>query len=582
MSSRHLGLAAIGALMAPAVLAAQLPRSTGVQNRAPDKNASQIMITAFKSVEKGPNNIGARAAEEMRNKVDGAFPFKQVYVIPVERINPQLEASQFPTTEALEPHDSKALAGMLRADEYIAGEITKTATGFRTTADLVLTRDINARQPLGVGEAPKIGDAINILVKEMKEARKQLDGEKKCTNAAREGKFAEAKTFAQEAITAYPKSTLARMCLASVLYTSKAPTPEVVAVARELSSLDSRSNVGLRYLVEAYRTAKQNDSLVMVLSQMMKNDPKNAEFANAAVAEIATTQSAALARPIIDSAIVLNPGDPDLLKTRWQILRATKSYKEMYEAGKELMRLDTAFADTTYFLYTATAFASDSQWQQAAATAAEGLSKFKSNATLAGLEVQFLDRAGQTQQALDKLDRAIAAKVPISNAQGLRLTFFQTLKKTPLEIVAAAREAVAAGDTTEAVRFIVINQANAEFSAAQKLMATDAPAAMAQFNSALNILAWVDSTASKAQKAPIAFLKGAANILLARVKFDNANTTKNCAIAKEAKANNVEGQINLPQGASPSNAQIMQQLMGMAMQQDPAIDQLVKSIPKCS
>ncbi|MBC8088841.1 MAG: hypothetical protein H7Z40_16375, partial [Phycisphaerae bacterium] len=143
-----------------------MPRSTGPINKAPDKDATQIMITSFKSVEKGPGpTVGSKAAEEMRDKVDRAFPPKQVYVVPVERIDPQLIASQFPTTEALEPHDAKALATMLRSDEYIAGEISKTATGFRASADLVLTRDIAARQPLGMAEAPKMGDALNVLVK---------------------------------------------------------------------------------------------------------------------------------------------------------------------------------------------------------------------------------------------------------------------------------------------------------------------------------------------------------------------------------------------------------------------------------
>src|SRR6185436_7611914 len=120
------------------------------------KDASQVMITSFKTTEKPPagkpaeQGLAYQASEEMRKKVESAFPYKQIYVIPVERINPNLIASAFSTTDALEPHDAKQLAVQIRADEYIAGVINKSGAGYKAEADLVLTRDINARQPLGV------------------------------------------------------------------------------------------------------------------------------------------------------------------------------------------------------------------------------------------------------------------------------------------------------------------------------------------------------------------------------------------------------------------------------------------------
>ncbi|MEO7999267.1 MAG: hypothetical protein ABI852_17585, partial [Gemmatimonadaceae bacterium] len=195
MTLRRLGISAVGAMAIPALLSAQQAGYGVAQaNRAPDKDATQIMITSFKTFDTAENDkkekgIAYLSSDEMRKKVESAFPYKQVYVVPVERINPNLIASQFSTTEGLESHDAKQLAVMLRADEFTMGTVERTATGYKATADLVLTRDLSARQPLGVAEAPKLGDAIGILVKEMKEARKQSDGEKKCTNAARDGKY---------------------------------------------------------------------------------------------------------------------------------------------------------------------------------------------------------------------------------------------------------------------------------------------------------------------------------------------------------------------------------------------------------
>ena len=579
ISFRRLAFTAV-ATAVPASLVAQPPRMG--QPRPPEKDAAHVMVTTFKAVatenalkEKG---VGYQASDEMRKKIDGAFPPKQIWVIPVESINPNLTASAFSTTDALEAHDAKQLATALRADEYIAGTATKSATGYRVEADLVLPRDINARQPLGVGEAPKLGDALNILVKEYKEARKQLDGEKKCVRSVSEQKYPDALAAANLAITAYPKSTLARACLLNALYLSKAPTDEVVKVAKELTALDPRSNVALRFVADAYRKggAAMSDSLVLTLLQMMRNDPRNAELQLSAITEIADAKNPGIARPIIDSAIVLNQGDPDLLRLRWRILGAMKDWKEMFAQGTELVRLDTSFADTTYFTRTANAYATDSAWQKAASIAAEGVKKFPSNAFLVGYEIQMLQKAGQPQQALEKLDKASAAKVPVPNSGTQKLLLLQELNKTD-EIFPAARQLIAAGDTSENVRLVLIKQAGDKFSASQKLIPTDAAAAEAGFISALQILAYADSVAKPSQKPQIAFLRGASSAFMANMKYQAAAPAKSCEMAKAGKGYVTDAMINLPQGGASAAKATMDQLMGMAMQIDTQLDVQIKT-----
>lgn len=574
MTLRRLGLSAVGVIALPALVSAQqgLPR-TSAANRAPDKDATQIMITSFKSNDKAENDkkekgIAYMASAEMRDKVEGAFPFKQVYVVPVERINPQLIASQFSTTEGLEGHDAKQLAAMLRADEFIMGNVERTPAGFKVSADMVLTRDIAARQPLGVSEAPKLGDAIKGLVNEMKEARKQSDGEKKCTNAARAQKYDEAIGFANAAIAAYPKATLARMCLIAVLGAKKAPPAEIAKVAGELSTLDPRSNFALGYMADVYRENKNSDSLVIILTRMLQNDPRNADLQVKAVTEIAGSKNPAIARPIIDSAVVLNPGDPELLKLRWQILYAIPDRKAMFEQGEELVRLDTAFADTLYFQRTAVAHNADSAFQKAAETAAKGFAKFPTNAFLAGYEIQMLQKAGQSQQALDKLRKARAAKVDVPNSGATELIILDQLNTPPMEVVAAARALIAAGDTTSAVSQVVVVQGNKMFSEGQKLNPTDAAKAQETFVNALATLQYADSIAKKDQKPLVAFLKGATNVMLAQGKAQAANAGKSCELTKAAQDNVTEAMINLPQGGASAPKATMDALMGAAMQLD--------------
>jgi hypothetical protein len=589
MTLRRLGLVAVAAVAVPGALSAQTTRPIGGgsnYNRAPEKNASQIMITSFKTNDtvKGEKGTSWIAAEEMRRKVDGAFPYKQVYVIPVERINPNLEASGFSTTEPLETHDAKQLATQLRADEYVQGVANKTAAGYRVTADLVLTRDINARQPLGVGEAPKLGDALNLVVKEMKEARKQIDGEKKCVAAVRDQKLTEAIAFAKEGITAYPKATLARACLLNALYLNKATDAEVVAVAKELSVIDPRSNTALKFVADAYRKggADKSDSLVLTLVQMMQNDPKNATLQVEAVREIAGAKNPGIARPIIEKALEENPGDPDLMRLQWQILGAVKDYTKMIEVGSELSKIDTSFADTTYYYTTSNLLAADSQFQKAAEFAATGLKKYPTDAYLHGFEIQNLDKAGQTQQALDKLVAALGAKIAIPNGQAIRLSYLQKLNRPSSEVIAAAKEIIAAGDTTAAVRQIIFNDIQTQMGAAQKNVATDAVAAVDSLGSVLKQLDEAAPLAGNAlQKGQVAFLKGFSNLTLAQVKAQQAQSGRNCQLAKDARAHATAAMTDLPAGAGFAPPATVQAAMGQAIQWDSNIGQLMASFPNC-
>ena len=181
-----IGLTIGGSLITTPLLSAQSGITPSRINRVPDPNAKRIMVTVFKGNVSSPaeKDLGVRAADELRSRIGSDFPFKQVYVLPKTEINSYLEASGFPITEALAPHDARALAVIVRADEYITGGIVKTPTGFKMEANLVLARDNTLVQPLGTYEAPKMGEVSKLVSLEMKEARKQLEFEQKCVNSA--------------------------------------------------------------------------------------------------------------------------------------------------------------------------------------------------------------------------------------------------------------------------------------------------------------------------------------------------------------------------------------------------------------
>ena len=265
-------------------------------------------------------------------------------------------------------------------------------------------------------------DAARQLSREMKGARKQLVFEQKCVNSARDKKYDAALGFAKEGIVAYPKATLARICQMNVMVEQKASNEDLLAIAREIVTIDPRSRPGLARLAESFRQLKMQDSAVVTLTKLLSTDPTNPRLQKDVVEALADIANPKVARPVIDSAVAMNPGEPDLLRLRWLILLAVKDFKEAFAQGEELVRLDTSFADTTYFIKTATAYQVDSQFQKASETAAKGLQKFPGQPSLTYMHIATLTQSGQSQQALEALDKALAAKIPVENGGYMRIT----------------------------------------------------------------------------------------------------------------------------------------------------------------
>ncbi len=569
-----IGMAISGTLMAPSILDAQSGVTNLRQNRVPDPNAKRVMVTVFKGNASDPKqrDVGVKAADELRSRIGSEFPFKQVYVLPKTEINSYLEASGFPTTEPLAPHDARALASLVRADEYVTGVATQTDAGFKIEASMVLARDNSLVQPLGSFEAPKMGDVMKLVSKELKEARKQLEPEQKCINSAREKKYAEALAYAKEGVAEYPKATLARICQANVMVEMKASQEELLAISREIVNIDARSSRGLALMAQAFKELKMEDSAVVTLTRLLATDPTNPRLQQDVVLQLTQVANPRVARPVVDEAVALNPGEPDLLRLRWLILLAVRDYKEAFAQGEDLVKLDTSFADTTYFIRTAAAYQADSQFQKAAETAAKGLQKFAGQPTLTFVQVAALTQAGQNEQALAALTKAEEAKVQVENGPALKMQILTALNRTE-EILPMARSMIASGDTSTVLRNAVLKIGDDKRKAAQKENSTTL------YDEALQIFAYVDSVSTGALKAQAGFLAGATYVTYGQLKLNTAITEKSCQPAKDAKNMFVEAQINLPKGGATA-VEAMRQLMGAVMQLDPEADKAVKAFCK--
>ena len=566
-------LAAVAAGSAPLALGAQSPRG------AVDPNAPRMMVPPLRSQDKG---LGVQAADAIRSRLNQDISSKNLWQIPKNDIVGTLEASGYKPDEALAPNDARELGKLLRADEYLQGTVTKTPSGYRIESALVLVRDNSLVQPLPPVEAARLNDAATQLSKELQNARKQLPAERQCVALARENKFPEAIQAAKQGVAAYPRSTLTRACMASAMVATKAPTDSILALTSEILAIDPRNRPALTIAAQAYSEAAtattdsaKKDSLqdktVETLTALLSTDPTNARLVDDVVRRIATSANPAVALPIIKQSVAANPGDPQLMRLNWRIQLAARDYKGAIQTGEQMVQIDTAMADTLFFMGQSGAYAADSQPQKAAEVMAKGVAKFPQNASLQLVYAQQLQKAGQTQQAVEALNKALQLNPKVPNALVIKAQMLNDAGQTD-SALAALRQAAAQKDTLAGA--VAVSIGNAMYKDANATKDPD------KFRRAIAVLSLADTLATTPlAKAQAQFLAGVSQLSLGQVLLTQARDKKSCDLANEAAEDFVNAQINIPAGgkfAPDAAAQAMKALM----QLQPYGEQMQKALCK--
>jgi len=559
---------ALGALV-PAALLAQTRTE-----KLPDETP-RALVVAFRSPEKG---TGTNLGEQIRTKLQSDIPIKQMYVIPKATICANLEASGFPCDSMPDAITSRLLATSLRADFYVDGNVVKTGTGYKADARLVLARDNSMVQPLPSITASKLGDVASQLSKAILEARKELPDERTCETKLAAGDAAGAITAAKAAIGIYPQSTIGRVCLANALIKQNAPGDSVIAVASKVVEIDPRSRPALIMLGDAYAAKKDLNHAVEAWTKLIAAYPKDVQLVSTVVNKIGQSGEAAAAKPIIVAAVDSNPGDPDLVHLKWLILLATKDCPGATAAGEQMIKTDTALADTTFYQRQAACYASENDPQKAAATTAQGVAKFKNNAGLWSLYAQTLRMAGQLPQSLAAAQTAVKLD-PKTEHGYLRIAQAQIELNQPDSAIATLKQAVASGEDKATVgQFLLVlgNKAYKDVSNMPAKTRADSTAIREAYQRAETILAASDSTApSPAAK----FVLGVSAFKVGDSAVRENQTAKTCDLAKLAESSFLTAQINIAAGGS-IDAKTAQQLLSALEQYRPAVQGQVKKFCK--
>lgn len=551
---RRWGMLAVVATVAmgPALLVAQ-PRALV---------AKRFMVTNLRSAER---NLGLQAADAVRNALEGEFAPRVVQVITKSDINNTLEQSGYSTTEALTSADAKALANLIRADEYIEGVVVKTPTGFRIDARVVLARDNNISEPLAIVEGTRLGEVADKVAREVREARRQVDDEGECYLSARQSKYADAVKRARDAMKRYPKSNMMRLCLLTTLQSMKQPSDSLLPVVEEILKTDSLNRVALTAASAAYKEKGDSTKYIKTLVTLVAGDPTNTSLLNRVVNDLAAYRRAAVAAPIIKQAVNDNPGDANLVATAWKVALASSDWKDAIIYGEEMVKLDTAAADTTFFTRLAAAFVNDSQPAKAAEALARGTAKYPQNVSLwLALGAQ-QRKAGQLQQSIESLRKALAIDPKAENGRLLIAQAFTEMQQ-PDSAVNEVRMAMGDGADKRILGGFALTLANAAYKAANASKTRD------DWNKSYRLAQFADTVnASPTAK----FLAGTSAFNIAIGALQEAGPAKSCDVATISKDNFALAETLIPQGGSTS-PQAAGQMMGFVQQYSPNATKMVE------
>ena len=532
--------------LAAAILAClALPAATQAQQAK-----TRITVMTFQS--QGEKGAGAKAADELRKRLSDEFDSRDAYILPTKDVTNTLEQSGFSPTDPLAANDEKQLANLLRADEYVTGTITKTPTGqYTVTPKLVLSRDNTVWQALPPATAGKIGDAMKPVANEVKQAMSQLDNEASCVSKARGNDLAGALAAARAATKDYPNAEMSRLCEANIFYAqyAKATThadsvryaDSALVVTQQIAQIDPASTAALRMQAELYKVRGDSAQSRAALINLIRADPTNDRLIAQVINDLAASGHAQDAVPLVKELLQRSPGDPQTMRTAFLVYLAANDFQDAVAQGPELIRADTAAADSTYFVRMAAAYVNLNQTPQALQMLQQGVQKYPSNGSLLLAYASALRKAGQGQQAADVLKRAVAANP--NNPQALLLLADTYAQANQLDSVAAvlSRGAAMPGADKSTFAQYALGQGSNAFKAA------NASKKREDYQTAIRLLQTSDQISPSVDAK---FLIGASAFSIAQSAAQDASSSKSCSLAQLAESSLSQAAAGLQAGTT--------------------------------
>jgi tetratricopeptide (TPR) repeat protein len=492
------------------------------QNKGPT-----FMVPVFRSAERG---LGVQVADVVRDRLMSDNLMTSMWVVSKKDLNANLELSGYSGTDALSESDLKQLAVFIRAEEYVDGVVTRDADGTITlTASLNLPRGEGMVQPLPPAVGTKPADVAAKMSGEIEKARKQIRGATDCMQSNRQRLYDDAKANAAKAMREYPNSVFARICLLEVAIAQKSADDELIKAAEEILTISPENDRALKVVVDAYARKVETDKTfedryIAALEKLLTADPTNTSLQAQVVNALARQGKFDKAKLIIDEAVKQSPGDPELIKRQWLVYRAMNDWKGAIAVGEEMVKHDTAAADTLFYQQLVAAYLSDSQPAKAQEAAARGAAKFPNNATLWISVAQLARGNGQIPAALEAIDKVLAIDPKFPGVRLQKAAIFSEQDNLD-SLRETLRAAVAAGEDKETAAGMILPKANSLFQAYQK----DSTKTVEGGDRILALFAFADSLTPTPTSG---FLQAATMVVMAQPLLTRASETRSCEDAR--------------------------------------------------
>jgi tetratricopeptide (TPR) repeat protein len=453
----------------------------------PGADTPRLLVVVFQSPQRG---LGVEIADAVRTRMTSSANPRQLYLIPREQMVNFLESSGYKADSSLGSTDAKELAKGLRADYLVGGVISKSGTSFKIEPRLMLAVDPSVGQPLPVIETGSLNDAGRQIERSYLDARRQLDDDRACKNHIRSGAVDKAIVAANAGIAKYSNAVIARLCLANAFQVNKM-WDSVLTVTNVILKLDPQSKLASQFAITAYKekadamaatdslkSQEYREASVKLLVQLLAIEPYNQSLQNSVITELAKLGKPSVAIPIVESLLKQNPGDPALLRQRWQLMSAdaasadsaTKAAKidRMLAAGEDMIKADTMLADSTYF-FRQVAAAMAASPQKGIEWTSRAVQKYPTNQDYWWYKASQERKAGQTQAASQSLSRLLILnpKYPDATVMLGQLYIDQGMNDSA---IAVARRSVANGEPKATWGRFLVGPTNAQY---QKAAAAD-------------------------------------------------------------------------------------------------------------
>jgi len=520
------------------------------QRRQPEFSQQSILVSNFwvagdsqtPSLQKNDLKFGREVGDWVRKRVERGLNRREAKVVDDYEMRERVMRAGYQVDDAFTLADLRQQAQVFRADEIVRGTARRLdGGGMRLDAEIVLYRDIRMRQPLTV-EGTSFDDAVNRLGVRIHEARVQLNHQRRCENALRDGQVARAVQAARDGIRAYPNGALVRTCLIWTLRATLAPSDQLLAESQRILAIDPVSPHALESAATALDSLQRRDEAASMWLRLLATDTANLELVERVVWSMAEGGSSRRAEPVIVRYAEQYPHNMRLVRHLWRVANDNRNWPVAISAGERLIIMDDEAArDSIFHLRLATAYRSNRQTFKAMEIAARGVAAFPNDARLYALYTQFIKEEtdsviprglalfphsaelqvlnaqdlrgkGQLAQSLDASRKAVELDSTVEQGR-LFVAQAELELGRPDSALAMLQQAAAAGDDRNEIAQFALSKGNALFRAA------NATEKREDFERAMRFLQFADTLKPTPQSK---FVLGAAALRVAQTALTEA------------------------------------------------------------